>query len=589
MSTSSSNVTTIGEVNQRIATTYTDQSSSTTTNVVRDGGRYSSFQINAQAVYTHNGVHQPGPGSPNPAALKELYNNIAHAALHNAANRRDAPRCHEGTRTRVQDDIFNWIDENAKRGILLLEGPVGCGKSALLGTIADKLQKRDQLAAAFFFPLSPPSPEALCHKHQFVTTLAYQLIQHEDLEFMRHHVLSVKKWEEEKDPSIFKMHLREQLEALILKPLRKQASRSQGDPPYVRHRRVIVVDGVYDCTPVGVYDLLDRSGIRHSVEQDVAEIQAVLQQAVGDPLFPFQILLSLRDESSNDMPRDTIISLSDKRYDPTADIALFLRHQFAAIQCRHSHLPATWPGEEVIRELVRRASGLFIYIATVVCFVERPPKPPQVRLDIILGKANHPGGVSLQFSAPLDSLYARLIWSSSNPLLVVRWLRAFQQLHITPYEGEADLLFESTSGLVRTANLQNVDQAEYTFYHPSFQDFCSDYWEPMKIQDMSECQAQEMWLVGQFILAFRNKGPQVPLTSSVHLPLFCQTLIHYWLVLMEDRPPGGIQYYDNDLLACDPDWWLPFADLRREDGRCFTELLYVMAHAQVSSTRPSVS
>ncbi|TEB29558.1 hypothetical protein FA13DRAFT_1815298, partial [Coprinellus micaceus] len=601
MSTSLSNVTAVGEVNQRIANTYADQSISTTTNAVRDVGHYSSFQINTQAVYTRNGAHQPTPGSPN-AALKDLFSNISLAALHNASNRHDAPMCHEGTRSRPGR-------------ILRLEGPVGCGKSAILGTIADKLQKRGQLAAAFFFPSNTHSPQELCDKHRFVITLVYQLIQHEDMEFMRHQVLSTI----EKDPTVFKMHLREQLGVLILRPLREQASQSHDNSPEVRHRRVVVVDGVYDCAPNpdrgDIFALPGRSGIRRSVEQDMAEILAVLQQAVGDPFFPFQILLSLR-VSSNAMPHDTIISLSDKRYDPTADITLCLRHQFAAIRRRHSHLPTAWPGEEVIRELVRRASGLFIYIATVVCFVERPPKPPQVRLDIMLGKAkrtvvpigasralyapkSHPGGVSLQFSAPLDSLYARLIWSSSNPLLVVRWLRAFQQLHITrgmatwffhlvceSYEGEADLLFESTSGLVRTANLQNVDQAEYTFYHPSFQDFCSDYWEPMKIDDRGEYQAQEMWLVGQFILAFRNKGPQVPLASPLDLPLFCQTLIHFWLVLMQKRFPEGTQYYDEDLLECDPDWWLRFADLKHEDGRGFTRLLYKMAHAQCERGHP---
>jgi hypothetical protein len=263
----------------------------------------------------------------------------------------------------------------------------------------------------------------------------------------------------------------------------------------------------------------------------MAEILAILQQAVDDPHFPFQILLSVR-VSSNVMPHDTIISLSDERYNPNADLELFFWHHFTAIRCRHSHLPTEWPGEGIVSRLIRDACGLFIYAAMVVRVVERPPKPPQVGLDIVLGNSprtevpvgtyralytplqSELGESSRGFPDPLNDRYAGLIWSSANPLLVVRWLGAFQQLCITrgmatwffrlvceSYEGEADLLFESTSGLVRTANLQNVDQAEYIFYHPSFQDFCSNYWEPMEIGDGTEYQAQEMWLVGQFILA----------------------------------------------------------------------------------------
>ena len=52
--------------------------------LLTDVEHYSSFQINAQAVYTHNGVEQALPGSPS-AALKgesERPQDTAHRLVH---------------------------------------------------------------------------------------------------------------------------------------------------------------------------------------------------------------------------------------------------------------------------------------------------------------------------------------------------------------------------------------------------------------------------------------------------------------------------------------------------------------------------
>ncbi|TEB29560.1 hypothetical protein FA13DRAFT_1734776 [Coprinellus micaceus] len=628
MSAGIANVTgSVREINQRIANTYIDQGISTTTNLIQNGGHYSSYskqtflEINAH-VYGHNDHDALQPGSPN-TSVKDLYDNIAPAALHNSSYRRDAPRCLQGTRTEVQREIFRWIAGGESGGqserILWLSGPVGIGKSAIMGTVADKLQKEGKLAAAFFFPSNTRQLSEGRDKGRFVTTLAYQLIQHDDLPFLRHHILSCI----EKNPAIFQMHLKEQLEVLILKPLREEISRRQTSFA-LQHPKVIVVDGVDECGPD--FDLFDKPtppnqfAIRHSIEQNKAEIISVLQQAVDDEAFPFQIILSIREFVPISPPGLSSSGIFlDKRYNPDVDIAFLLRHELAKIRSRHLHLlPATWPGEEIISRLVEEAAGLFIYIVTVIRFIERPPKPPHVRLNIVLGldgAATLPrAGIyrtlhvptlmpvvlaSPPFIAPLDELYARLIWTSSNPLLVVRWLKAFHDLSIEPgvstwffhrlcesCEGEAALLFESTSALVRITSPTDftAEQAECTFYHPSFQDFCTRYWVPMLIENArEEMEAQRRWIIGRFIRAFKSEAPQVAPTDPSLLSVFGRSLIHYWQVLLQGRGPDCSEFYDEDLLSCDPNWWLPLVDPKDAYGRDFTRLMFALAHTKVSN------
>jgi hypothetical protein len=43
------------------------------------------------------------------ALLAELEDHISAGALHNSAERFDAPKCHPETRVAVQDEVFSWI------------------------------------------------------------------------------------------------------------------------------------------------------------------------------------------------------------------------------------------------------------------------------------------------------------------------------------------------------------------------------------------------------------------------------------------------------------------------------------------------
>jgi hypothetical protein len=109
-----------------------------------------------------------------------------------------------------------------------------------MGTICDNLRKTGQLAATYFFSAFAGSVERKS-KRGFVTTLAYRLQQCDGLD---DRVSSAILTAVQKDPAVFRMSLEEQMEKLILGPLRgfqAQPNPGSGD------RMVIIVDGVDEC------------------------------------------------------------------------------------------------------------------------------------------------------------------------------------------------------------------------------------------------------------------------------------------------------------------------------------------------------
>jgi len=81
-------------------------------------------------------------GSPPPEEERTLKSCAAHDALLHAAARHPFPRCHAGTRIRIQRIITDWTcrkGERADQGILLISGAPGVGKSAIMQTVCETL------------------------------------------------------------------------------------------------------------------------------------------------------------------------------------------------------------------------------------------------------------------------------------------------------------------------------------------------------------------------------------------------------------------------------------------------------------------
>ncbi|KAJ2935798.1 hypothetical protein H1R20_g1295, partial [Candolleomyces eurysporus] len=335
--------------------------------------------------------------------LNDLASRIAAGALHDSDERCDAPKCHPETRVAVQGEIYSWIvysDPDPAQKMVKIKwvtGPAGTGKSAIMGSVADTCKQNGVLAVTFFFA-SYASPDRR-RKTAFIPTLAYQLAEH---------IPAVKDplAQAIRDrPLLFKKNLRVQMEALILTPLRQVAIESKVPG-------VVLIDGVDECEAEQYFDshvppVSPRAGesIERTKDRDQLEILEALREAALDPAFPFRIVIASRPERifreffNNESHKSSFAPtlILDEKYNPNADIILFLQAKFGEIRRRYN-LGLSWPSPEILAVLLDQASGQFIYAATVIRY-------------ITTSRHGNP-----------HTLLDQVLKSAPNPILAVKWL-----------------------------------------------------------------------------------------------------------------------------------------------------------------------
>ncbi|TEB33569.1 hypothetical protein FA13DRAFT_1812712 [Coprinellus micaceus] len=559
-------------------------------------------------------VHVSVPGE------KELYTHVAVGCIHNSAERIDAPRCHPETRRAVQEDIYGWISDGRSDGapdpgqqFLWLTGPAGGGKSAIMGTVCDELAKRGQLAAAFFFSAYSHSLER-SSKKRFVTTLASQLRQHPDFKnrISRKMLATI-----HQNPTLFEAGLREQMEALILQPLRDSDS---GKPPTSTQARAIVIDGVDECGE-------DRYEPGRSKQEDQIEVLSILFEAISDPAFPFRIIVASRPEVwirrfFTSVPGIMVTNIFlDNKYNPDDDIRVFLKSKFAMLCRRYGLNPSTWPGEEVIAKLVEDSSGQFVYAATILRFIDAPGTRPQAQLEAVLRTGTQDS--SNPFSA-LDALYTSILRLSPEPDKTVLWLKAYQALRCSvirhqPSAWTTNCLLESVAGqaqillslpsliyLARGLDCDSLHYGQshripssiipkigwdtsYSFYHTSFVDFLGD---PRRcgaaFPDVSDARV-EQWIWERMFRVLIAGGPEVPVDPAL-LSTFKICFYNVWVGCMKHS--RGHVVVDEDVIShCDPTAWLDIWSVQADPRsialwRKFRHDMFILVHKNCRSYRP---
>ncbi|KAJ2921706.1 hypothetical protein H1R20_g15398, partial [Candolleomyces eurysporus] len=430
----------------------------------------------------------------NPLAdpLSELKARIAAGAIHDSAERCDAPKCYPETRVAVQDHLYRWIvdgdgEVEQPKKIKWVTGPAGTGKTAVMGSLADRCAKDGLLGATFFFA-SWSASIGRRRKTAFVATIAHQLAQHrEDLKNAISAVM-------EKNSDVLEKNLHLQMETLVLAPLREVVHQSEG----LGLRGAIIVDGLDECEAEQYHDtkiIGPRAAPTRTDAQDQLEILQVLQAASLDPCFPFRILIASRPERVFREffdPEINPTSFAQKldlnvEHNADADITLFLEAQFDLIR-RRFNFPPSWPPPGTIRTLVENASGQFIYAATVIrLFDTSHREPPKALLDAILKmEATRTTSNPLE---QLDALYMQILESSPDPPLSVRWIHAIDMitrymggyafninmlLQTDPESNEAEHLLGTLHSLIRIPLPSDQTRTEYGFYHKSLLDFLKD-------------------------------------------------------------------------------------------------------------------
>ena len=320
----------------------------------------------------------------NRVGIQALSQAISHGAMRDSAERDPPPRCHPGTREKVTKDIVRWIEEpNPCSNVLWVNGRAGVGKSALMQKIAEL--GLVYFGGCFFFRRGTPGCNV---KDHLFSTLAYQLAMNVDgmLEHVDRAVMQ--------DPSLPKMSAAVQLKRLIIEPIRLL--------PIPLRPTIIIIDGLDEC----------------EIFNSQRDILTLIGQLTMDPIVAIRFIIASRPEHQicDMFNKEPLFSKTrrlvlDEEYDTTADIELYLREKFEDIHSRNRDImpdvKSPWPSNDDLEMLLWRASGQFIYAATVTRFVDSDTdfRTPEEKLNIIL----NPSPIQASAFSELDRLYTQIL------------------------------------------------------------------------------------------------------------------------------------------------------------------------------------
>ncbi|KAG7097599.1 hypothetical protein E1B28_004935 [Marasmius oreades] len=280
--------------------------------------------------------------------------------------------CLLGTRRETLLKIMDWI-VTGEESAMWLSGVAGCGKSSVMASLNDLLISMGYTSrlAAFIrfdrFNLSDPSV--------FVRTLAYQL----GLFDQRLGEL-IAKAVETAPQIISHTQLLEQLRVLVLGPLQTCIAMQDEGPI------AILIDGFDEC--------MQEPGGSDSFRQ----LLALFSDPRTFEAFPFvrfiiasrpedRIRQAFRHQNIQHFPLD--VSSRETK----ADISHYFNVKFAEISSQHPPFAKLCKELNVVEQLTERASGLFIWAATIFRFLDGYPTKQRVN-------------TVLSISPPTDALIA---------------------------------------------------------------------------------------------------------------------------------------------------------------------------------------
>jgi hypothetical protein len=349
----------------------------------------------------------------------------------------------------------NWVDNpNAEEKIFWLHGPAGVGKSAIAQTIAHSYE-RNQVAATFFFFRSDPNRN---DGNRLFPTLAWQLA------FSIPHAKDSVALALNENPDLPRKAIEIQFERLIVRPLQAVARAPQLQTP----TPVIIIDGVDECS--------DRELQRRFLD--------TLGKAAMGSRLPLRFLICSRPEAHirecfNRFQCPAITVDLANVNETFRDIANYLMTEFARIASEQGLNPEAWPGRSVIDDLVKKSSGQFVYVVTIIKFVGDEYEEANSQLDIILGLEPSDGKSPF---ADLDALYVDILQRQRHQEFSKDFLAVFIGRSTSEdFSGGDDALLFNTDvqGLQRKLRgmhslLKIEPGSDIGVHHQSFIDFLLD-------------------------------------------------------------------------------------------------------------------
>ncbi|KAL0578316.1 hypothetical protein V5O48_003675 [Marasmius crinis-equi] len=322
------------------------------------------------------------PGVALESGLQKLATKAAFSALFNSRARDAQTGCLEGTREEVIEELSRWVESADSKRLCWFYGGAGVGKSAVAQSICEKYLD-SRLAASFFYSRNDSSRNSF---EPFIPTIAHQLAtnpayENAGLTAALDDIVRTKH-------GIFDMSWDNQFKWLIQEPLAQIEPAKQDGLP-----TLIVIDGLDECMGLG------RS-TSDAIKAQETLLSTIVNALSTHPSLPLHFLIVSRPERtirtffrptpSRPGPVHKPVDMRNFRPQADHDIRLFLEKAFAALPDLHPEamIEAGWPGEDMIRELIHKSDGHFIYVVTAMKYISQRDDPelklPQQRLDIIL-------------------------------------------------------------------------------------------------------------------------------------------------------------------------------------------------------------
>jgi hypothetical protein len=359
------------------------------------------------------------------------------------------------------ENLWNWTcgnysftskdsenEEHAGKKILWLYGPAGAGKSAIAQSLCQKLEDKGCLGGAFFFKRGHLSRG---DGNKLFSTLAYQLSLR--LPELKHAISQVV----ETDPSITNRSLSIQLQRLIIEPCQLNLH---------GHTLTLIIDGLDEC---------EGQNIQQEILRSIGKV-------MHDKSLPLRFLIVSRPEPHI---REIFIGMLHDELNvnqSSEDVRKYLLDEFARIHRDHcatmAMVPEPWPSPEIIKDLVHKSSGYFIYASTIIKFIDDKNFRPTERLAVITGMAEPRFGVPF---AALDQLYTQIL---SEVLAQPQLLKILAVIaaKISLWPAHIEQLLELEPGDVRLAlhglysviHMPEAYNRSISTHHASFCDFLLD-------------------------------------------------------------------------------------------------------------------
>ena len=368
--------------------------------------------------------------------------------------------CMAGTRVKILADLEAWASDDLSSKVYWLVGMAGTGKSTILHSLCEILDRKSMLGGSFF---CSRGSENTRNARLIVPTIAYALASTSPS--IKSEVVKAI----EDDPKLAEptyINLVDQFNKLIHDPIEVSVGKA------VKTYKIIVIDAVDECTDLRLVSSL---------------IQLILESASTIPL---KVFIASRDEplirrAFTSLPRlQTAFYLHEADKDIVkGDIRMYLESSLAEIKADHGDILDTWPPQSEISALLDRSGTLFIYAATAVRYISQGGLLYKSRLSAMANRDMK--SVSKLQTLTIDGLYGHILdqaceGKEEREVIPMRQLVSMIIFLRNPLPIQA---ISSLSGvdaclylspLTSVIHVPTYKEAVVTPFHASFPDFVTD-------------------------------------------------------------------------------------------------------------------